>query len=161
MSSQYIETGKIVNTHGVRGEVKVQPWADSPDFLTGFDFLYIDGKPMRVLSSRVHKGFVIILFEGIEDINSAVCLRNKTVCIDRNQADLPEGSFFLQDLYGADVFTETGENIGKLSDILFMPANNVYVVRGKREYLIPAVENFILKTDIENNRLTVRLIDGM
>lgn len=79
---QYIEAGKIVNTHGVRGEVKIQVWLDSPEFMRRFKIIYIDSKPVRLLSSREHKGFLIAMLDGVEDINAAMSLKNKTVYID-------------------------------------------------------------------------------
>ena len=159
--AKYIEAGQIVNTHGVRGEVKIMSWLDSPEFLRSFHTLYLDGVPVEVLSARVQKNFVIAALEGITDINAAMTLKNKTVCIDRDDAALPEGTFFLADILGAKVVTEAGEELGVLTDVLERPGNNVYVVRGETERLIPAVPEFILRTDVENGVITVRLIEGM
>lgn len=103
---QYIEAGKIVNTHGVRGEVKIQVWLDSPEFMRRFKTLYIDSKPVRLLSSREHKGFLIAMLEGVEDINAAMSLKNKTVYIDRADAKLKKGEYFLCDIIGSRVETE-------------------------------------------------------
>lgn len=158
---QYIEAGKIVNTHGVRGEVKIQVWLDSPEFLRRFKTVYIDGKPVKMLSSRTHKNFVIALLEGVEDVNAAMCLKNKTVFIDRDEAKLPEGAYFLQDIIGARVIDENGAEIGTLDDILETPASDVYIVRGETEHMIPAVPEFILSTDAENGVIRVHLIEGM
>ena len=141
---QYIEAGKIVNTHGVRGEVKIQVWLDSPEFMRRFKTLYIDSKPVRLLSSREHKGFLIAMLEGVEDINAAMSLKNKTVYIDR-----------------ADAKLKKGELVGTLEDILETPASSVYIVRGEAEHMIPAVPEFVLKTDAENGIITVHLIEGM
>ena len=161
MKKQYLEAGQIVNTHGVRGEVKIKPWADSAEFLKQFKHLYVDEKPVRVLHSRVHKGCLIAELEGVEDVNAAVRMKNKVVFIDRADVKLPKGSYFIQDLLGADVVDEEGNPIGKLDDVMEMPASNVYVVRGEREILIPAVPAFILNTDVEQGVITVRLIEGM
>jgi len=161
LKKKFLECGKIVNTHGVRGEIKIQPWSDSPQFLTEFENMYVDGECMRVLSARVHKNCVIVLFEGINDINAAMCLRNKTVCIDREDAKLPEGSFFLQDVYGITVFDMAGNELGKVSDVLILPAGNVYVVKGEQEHLIPAVDDFVKQVNIAENRMIVQLIEGM
>ena len=159
--SQYIEAGKILNTHGVRGEVKIEPWVDSPEFLRKFKTLYLDGAPKRVVSARVHKRFVIAALEGVGDVNAAMALKNKTVSIARKDARLPKGSFFLADILGARVVTEEGEGLGVLSDVLDNPGQRVYVVRGERERLIPAVPEFILETNIEGGYIKVRLIEGM
>lgn len=158
---QYIEAGKIVNTHGVKGEVKIQVWLDSPEFLKKFKTVYIDNKAVKLLSGRVHKGFLIAVLEGVEDVNSAMSLKNKTVYIDRGDAKLPKGAYFLQDIIGAQVVTEDGGTVGTLEDILETPASQIYVVRGETEHLIPAVDEFILSVDAENAVVTVRLIEGM
>lgn len=158
---KYLEAGRIVNTHGVRGEVKIQPWADSAEFLLGFQTLYIDEKPYRLLSGREHKGMLIVQFAGLEDVGGAMLLKNKTVFIDRKEAKLPRGSFFIQDIIGASVLDEEGKELGKLFEVLDLPASKVYVVRGEREILIPVVPDFVLKTDVEAGEIIVRLIDGM
>ena len=161
MKERYIEAGEIVNTHGVRGEVKLQPWTDSAEFLARFRTLYIDGAAVRVRSSRVHKGMVLALLEGVEDVNAAMRLKGRTVYIDREDAKLPRGGYFIQDIIGAEVVTEDGEGIGRLEEVIDAPASMVYVVRGERERLIPAVPEFILKTDADAGVITVRLIEGM
>ena len=159
--SKFLEAGEIVNTHGVRGEVKILPWTDSAEVLRGFKTLYINEKPYAVRSSFVHKGCVIAALEGIEDVNAAMALKGRTVCFARADAHLPAGHFFLADILGAKVVTEDGAEVGELVDIIENPTQNVYVVKGEREHLIPAVPEFILKTDAENGVVTVRLIEGM
>jgi len=159
--SKFLEAGEIVNTHGVRGEVKILPWTDSAEFLRGFQTLYINEKPYAVKSSFVHKGCVIAALEGVGDVNAAMALRGRTVCFARADAPLPEGHFFLADILGAKVVTEDGAEVGELTDIIENPTQNVYVVKGEREHLIPAVPEFIVKTDAENGVVTVRLIEGM
>ncbi len=161
MQKRFLEAGRIVNTHGTHGEVKIQPWADSADFLTDFENIYIDGAPLRVINARVHKGFVIAILEGVEDINSAMRLKNKVISIERSSAKLPDGSFFIQDVFGVEVYDSEGLKLGKVSDVLFMPSHNIYVVTGEREYLIPAVPEFVTDLDIPGGRMTVKLIDGM
>ncbi len=158
---QYIEAGKIVNTHGVHGEVKIQVWLDSPEFMRRFKTLYIDSKPVELLSARAHKGFLIAQLAGVDDVNAAMSLKNKTVYIDRNDAKLKKGEYFLCDIIGARVQTEDGTVIGTLEDILETPASSVYIVRGDAEHMIPAVPEFILNTDAENGIITVHLIEGM
>lgn len=163
MKNRYLEAGKIVNTHGIAGEVKILPWADGPEFLLDFDTLYIDGQPVELKGARVHKNCVLAKLAGIDDINQAMKLRDKIVCIDREDVELEEGAFFLADLMGLEVReAETGKVLGTIHDILTPPANNVYVVRGgEREYMIPAVPEFILETNIDGGYLLVRLIEGM
>ena len=158
---QFIEAGKVVNTHGVKGEVKIQVWLDSPEFLKKFKTVYIDNRAVKLVSGRVHKGFLIAVLDGVDDVNAAMSLKNKTVFIDRKDAKLPKGAYFLQDIIGAAVVTEDGESVGTLADILETPASQIYVVKGETEHLIPAVDEFIVKVDAENAVVTVRLIEGM
>ena len=158
---QYIEAGRIVNTRGVAGEVKIEVWLDSPQFLKSFKRCFIDRREVKLLSARVHKGFLIAKLENVEDVNAAMALKGRTVFIDRADARLPKGAFFLQDIIGAAVVDESGSEIGKLADVMETPASNVYVVKGEREHLIPAVPEFILSTDADNGIITVHLIEGM
>ena len=158
---QYIEAGRIVNTHGVAGEVKIEVWLDSPQFMKSFRRCFIDKREVKLLSARVHKGFLIAKLENVEDVNAAMALKGRTVFIDRADARLPKGAFFLQDIIGAAVVDESGNEIGKLADVMETPASNVYVVKGETEHLIPAVPEFILSTDAENGIITVHLIEGM
>ena len=158
---KYLEAGIITNTHCIKGEVKIEVWVDSPEFLRKFKVLYIDNKPVKLLAGRTHKGFLLAKLEGFDDVNAAMTLKNKLVFIDRKDAKLPKGSYFLADLMGARVVDEQGNELGELADIMELPAGNVYVVRGEREILIPAVPEFIKKTDISAGLVTVRLIDGM
>ena len=158
---QYIEAGRIVNTHGVAGEVKIEVWLDSPQFLKSFKRCFIDKREVKLLSARVHKGFLIAKLQGVEDVNAAMALKGRTLFIDRSDARLPKGAFFLQDIIGASVVDEQGNEIGKLADVMETPASNVYVVKGEREHLIPAVPEFIMSTDTESGIITVHLIEGM
>ena len=158
----FIEAGRIVNTHGVQGEVKIEVWLDSPKFFKSFKRFYTaGGQELKVLSARTHKDFVIAKLEGVEDVNAAMALKNKVLSIRRSDAALPHGAFFLQDILGAKVVDEDGHEIGVLQDVMETPASNIYVVRGETEHLIPAVPEFIKKTDAEAGVITVHLIEGM
>ncbi len=165
MKEQYLEVGKVTATHGVMGEVRVQPWADSPEFLCRFKTLYVDKThwPIEVERARVHKNMVILKFHGVTDVPSALAMRNAVLYVDRNDVQLPEGSFFLSDIYGLEVRdAKSGAALGKVDDILTLPAGNVYVVRGGgRELMIPAVPEFIAETDVDGGYLLVNLIEGM
>lgn len=159
---EFIEAGRIVNTHGVAGEVKIEVWLDSPQFFKSFKKLYTKaGEELKVLSARTHKGFVIAKLDGIGDINEAMRLKGKDVSIRRSDAALPKGAFFLQDIIGAKVVDEGGNEIGTLVEIMERPSSNIYVVKGETEHLIPAVPEFIMSTDIDSGLVTVRLIEGM
>ena len=157
----YLEAGKILNTFGVRGEVKLDPWCDSAEFLKPLKTLYIDGAPRAVASSRVHKGMLIVRFADVEDVNGAMLLKNKIVYFARSDVHLPKGRHFVADLLGAAVVDEQGAEIGKLTEVLDMPAGQVYVVQGETEHTIPAVPDFILDIDADEKVIRVHLIEGM
>jgi len=157
-----IQAGKIINTHGIRGEVRIEPWADSPEFLTNFKVIYIDEKPVNVLSMRVHKNIIIAGLENSSSIDDAIKLKNKTVCIDREDTRLEEGRFFVADIIGLKTIDAgKGDVIGIVSEVLFLPANDVYVIKGEREILVPAVPDFIDEVNIAGGYIKVRLIEGM
>ncbi len=162
MKNRFLEAGQIANTHGIQGEVKIVPWADSPEFLCGFDTFYIDGAPVKVLSAKPHKTNVIARLEGVGDVNDAMRLKGKTVSIDRTGVELPGGRHFLADLMGLEVRdAETGAVLGTVVDILTPPSHEVYVVKGAREYMIPAVDEFVKEIDVEGGFIRVSLIEGM
>ena len=152
MKNQFLEAGQIVNTHGIQGEVKIVPWCDSPEFLCQFDVLYVDGKPVKIRSARIHKG----------NVNAAMSMKGKTVFIDRTGVELPDGRHFIADLMGLDVIdAATDEKIGVVADVLTPPAHEVYVVKGEHEYMIPAVDEFLAETNVEGGYIRVRLIEGL
>ena len=158
MKLQFLEAGEIVTTHGVRGEMKVLPWADGPDFLLEFDRVRIDGKDYKVESCRIQKSCNLLKLQGIDTMEAAQAMHGKTLLIYREDAD-PD-IIFAAELIGMEVF-HNDEQIGKIVDVLDYPGNKVYVVKGENEYMIPAVKAFVLATDMEANRMQVRLIEGM
>ena len=158
MKLQYIEAGEIVTTHGVRGEVKVLCWLDDPEMLCEFDRCRIDGKEYEMQQVRVQKTCNLVKFKGIDTMEAAQAMRGKTVELYRE--DIDDQVIFAAELIGVEVFCE-GESIGKIKEVLDYPGNSVYVVRGQYEYMIPAVKQFILNTDVEGNRMDVKLIEGM
>lgn len=163
MKHRFLEVGEIVNTHGVKGEVKIMPWADSPEFLCQFDTLYMDGKPVRLRSVRTNKTLVLASLEGVDTVEAAMRLKGKVLSIDRTGVVLPEGRHFLADLMGLTVLdAATGEELGVIQDILTPPAHEVYVVGGKgKEYMIPAVDAFLAEINVEAGYIRVNLIEGM
>ncbi len=160
-----METGKIVNVHGLKGEVKVYPWCDSPEVLCQFDVLYTNKGtvPMEVQSSRIQKNMVLIKFKGIDTIEQAEELKNKVLYIDREDVELEEGTYFIQDLIGLQVFdADTNEYYGVLSDVLETGANDVYTIKNEelhKEFLIPAIPDVVVSTDIKGNRMTIRPLE--
>ena len=152
MRPAFIPVGQIVNAHGIRGEVKVNPHGFDPEFLTEFDTIYIDGQPVRVRSARVHKTTVLMALPGVDDMDAALALKGKTVSIRRTDAHLPQGQYFDQELVGLRV----------IDWVLIYPAHRIYQVKGQREYLIPAVPGvFIESTDPDAGEMRVHLMKGL
>lgn len=160
MKKQFLEAGQIVSTHGVQGEVKILPWCDGPEFLKEFHTLYIDGKPYQVTQARIHKTMLLCKLEGVSDMNAAQAMKNKVVSIDRNSAKIAEGRVFIADLIGLPVFAD-GQEIGTLRDVYTGPANDVYMVKGAREYMIPAVSEFLEDVNVDEGYIKVKLLKGM
>ena len=158
MKLQFVEAGEIVTTHGVRGEMKVLPWVDGPEILCEFDRVRIAGREYNVESCRIQKSCNLLKVEGIDTMEAAQAMRGKTVELYRE--DIDDEVIFAAELIGVEVYAD-GENIGKIVEVLDYPGNSVYVVKGKYEYMIPAVKQFILATDMEKNETQVKLIEGM
>ena len=158
MKLQYIEAGEIVTTHGVRGEVKVLCWLDDPEMLCEFERCRISGKEYVMEQVRVQKTCNLVKLQGIDTVEAAQLLRGKTLELFRE--DIDEEVIFAAELIGVEVFAE-GEKIGKITEVLDYPGNSVYVVKGEHAYMIPAVKEFILSTDVEKNEMQVRIIEGM
>ena len=158
MKLQFIEAGEIVTTHGVRGEVKVLPWLDSPEDLCEFDRCRIDGVEYKILSCRVQKTCNLVVLSGIDTMEKAQAMRGKTIELYRE--DIDDEVVFAAELIGVEVFCD-GKSIGKITDVLDYPGNMVYVVTGEYSYMIPAVKQFILNTDLAANRMDVTVIEGM
>ena len=148
MKKDLIPTGQIVNTHGLKGYVKVMPWADSPDVLTDFDRFFIDGKEYAVEYAAVQKSMVLLKLKGVDTIDDAAKLRDKEICLSREDTDLEEGTVFIADLIGLPVLAD-GAEIGKITEVLTPPGNDVYVVKGRHEYLIPVVKEFVEEVNTE------------
>ncbi|MEA4965204.1 MAG: ribosome maturation factor RimM [Oscillospiraceae bacterium] len=159
MDQQYLETGEVVSTHAMRGEVKVLPWADGPDFLLQFKTLRVGGRDYEVERSRVQQTCVLLKLRGVDTVEQAMALRGKIVAFDRTGVQ-PEAGYFIADLLGLTVL-EGGHEIGKIADVLQYPGNDVWVVRGEHEYLIPAVKEFITEVCPADGIVHVRLIEGM
>ncbi len=163
MKLETIKVGRIVNAHGIRGEVRVQPRDGDPAFLTRFKTFYIDGQPVSPTANHVHKSLVLMKFPGVEDMNAALTYKDKDLYIRRADARLPEGAYFDDELLGMGVFdAATGEELGKLTAVENYPAHKVYTVKGRREYLIPAVKDvFIKSVDLDRDRMEVQVWEGM
>ena len=158
MKLQFIEAGEIVTTHGIKGEVKVLCWLDDPEMLCDFERCCIDGREVIMEQVRVQKTCNLVKFQGVDTMEAAQAMRGKVVKLYRE--DIDDEVIFAAELIGMEVFAE-GESIGKIVEVLDYPGNSVYVVKGRYEYMIPAVNQFILSTDMEKNEMQVKLIEGM
>ena len=158
MKLPYIEAGEIVTTHGVRGEVKVLSWLDSPEMLCEFDRCRISGREYIMDSVRVQKTCNLVKLRGVDTMEDAQKLRGKTMELYRE--DISDELIFASELVDVEVYAD-GACIGKIKEVLDYPGNSVYIVQGEREYLIPAVKEFILSTDLERNQMQVKLLKGM
>ena len=158
MKLPYIEAGEIVTTHGVRGEVKVLSWRDRPELLCEFDRCRISGREYVMDSVRVQKTCNLVKLRGVDTMEDAQMLRGKTMELYRE--DISDELIFASELVDVEVYAD-GACIGKIKEVLDYPGNSVYVVQGEREYLIPAVKEFILSTDLERNQMQVKLLKGM
>ena len=158
MKLEFLEAGEIVTTHGVRGEMKIYPWSDGPEFLLDFDRVLIDKKVYNIESCRIQKTCNLLKLEGIDSVEDAQKMRGKTVEVYRK--DAPADMIFVPELIGMDVIAD-GVQIGKIADVLDYPGNKVYVIEGEHQYMVPAVKQFILSTDMENNVMQIHIIEGM
>ena len=158
MRLEFIEAGEIVNVHGLRGEVKVLCWLDDPEMLCEFDRCRINGKEYEMEQVRVQKTCNLVKFQGIDTVEEAQKMRGKKVELYRE--DIDDEVIFAAELIGMEVFCN-GEKSGKITEVLDYAGNSVYVVKGQYEYMIPAVKQFILETDMEGNRMEVKLLEGM
>ena len=166
MIKQYLEIGKIVGTHGIKGMVRVQPWSDSGEFLKNFKRFYLnaDGtKYLEPLKIQPHGNVVIISFKNITTIEQAESLRNKIIYINRNDVALPEGRYFINDLIGCTVTdADSKAALGTISDISETGANDIWhITNNGREYLVPAVDEVIVSVDIANNSVVIRPMKGI
>ena len=165
MDNTMIEIGKIVNTHALKGEIKIQPWCDDPEIYFDLEELYIKGNFYELEKARIHKNFVIAKLVGIDSIEQAEKFKNTVVEVEKEAlGELPEGVYYICDLLGCKVETESGINLGTLDDVIKTGSNDVYVLKdtkNKKPILIPVLPETILKVDIENKLIIVKLLKGL
>lgn len=165
MKKEYLEAGKIVNTHGIRGEVKIMPYCDSPELLCEFDRLFM-GKSLEevyIERSRVQKNMIICKIEGVDTPEEAEKLRNKMLYMHRDDLELDEDTYFIQDLIGMTVKNaDTGEIYGIIDDVFQTGANDVYSIKNSdKSYLVPAIADVVITTDIDSGIMTIRPLEGL
>ena len=164
MKKEYLEAGKIVTTHGIRGEVKIMPYTDTPELLCEFDRLFIgkDKAELYIERARVAKNMVIAKIEGVDTVEAAEKYRNKVLFMHRDDLELDEDTYFIQDLIDMEVKdVDSGFVYGKITDVLQNGANDVYVIKGDREYLVPAIPDVVISTDIDSNIMLIRPLEGL
>ena len=166
MKKKYLEAGKIVGTHGVHGELRVQAWCDSPEVLCGLGKLYNENGKMtfNVESARVHKSLVLLKLKGIDTVEKADAMRGNILFLDREDITLPEGAHFIQDLIGLSVSdADNGRQYGHITDVFQTGANDVYEITDKngKKTLIPVVPIVVLHTDVDAGIMRIRPLEGL
>ena len=166
--TDYLELGQIVNTFGIKGMVKIKPFTDDVEQFEQLQTIYIKNKNSKkeyeIEEVKYHKNMILLKLKGIENPEQAETLRESYVIIPREKAKkLEEGTYYIVDMIGLEVFTEEGEKIGILEDIFNTGSNDIYVVKNDlgKQILLPAIEEVIKKIDIENRKITVHLIKGL
>lgn len=165
MKKQFLEAGRIVGTHGLQGEVRVECWCDSPDFLAEFRTLYFDeGEQKLKAKSRPHKNIVLSKLEGVNTVEDAEALRGRVLYINRDDVTLPEGKHFIQDLLGCKVLDADDNSVcyGEITDVFKTGANDVYTItKDGIDYLVPAVDSIVTQKNTDEGFVLVRPIKGL
>ena len=165
MKKEFLEIGKFVGTHGVRGMVRIQPWSDDGEFLTKFKNFYLDNGKTKIKMNKItpHGNVVIAAVDGIDTIEDAEKLRNQVLYIKRADAKLPDGRYFVSEIIGAQVFdADTNVLLGTLTDVSPTGANDVWHIKsGEKEYLVPAISDVIVDVNIDNDIITIRPLKGI
>lgn len=165
MRKEYIQAGQIVGTHGVRGMVRIKPWADSGDFLCRFKVFYLvsDKKPLKINNIQTHGNVVIAGIEGVNSIEQAEALRNHIICIKRSDTDIPHDRYFVDELIGSKVLDfATGKKYGVITDVSQTGANDVWhIKKDEKEYLLPAIKDVVKKVDIDREIVEICPIKGI
>ncbi len=166
MKKQFLDTGKIVGTHGIKGEVRIEPWCDSPAFLCAFKKLYLDkdGKTFIEVKSRPHKNIVLCKIKDVETIEAAEKYRGRVVYINRNDINLEDGVNFVQDLIGLEIIDiNSGIVYGNLTDVLRTGANDVYEItdRSGKKYLAPVIDEVVKEINVDAGYVKINPMKGI
>lgn len=164
MKDDLLELGKIVNTHGIRGEVKIQPWCDEPELFDELEYLFIEGEKYNIVRNRFHKTCQIVQLENVNSIDDAERFKNKVVYINRDDLELPEGRYYIADIEGLTVKEQNGRILGVVDEIIKTGSNDVYSLKdtfNKKPVLIPVIEGVVLETNIDGGYIVVKLPKGL
>lgn len=167
MLKEFLEVGKIVGTHGIKGELRVEPWCDSPEFLTQFQMFYAKegAEILEIVTGRVHKHLFLIQLKDVNTIEQADMMRGKVLFIKRSDVVLPKGRYFVSDLMGMQVFHADDQSIcyGTITDVIKTGANDVYQItdENRKDYLIPVIDQVVIETDIIGRKLLIRPMKGI
>lgn len=166
MQSQvYLEVGRITKTHGINGQLKVQPWCDSPDILLDFKTLYIKDKEVKIDNAKRYKDSVLFSICGVDTLDKAQKFIGSIIYVERSKFPIKEGSYFIKDLIGMKVYDALNEDkyYGIIKNVLQPGANDVYEIEDneKNTILIPAIKDVIKKVDINSNRMEIKPLKGM
>ena len=168
MKNNLLEVGKIINTHGLRGEVKVAVWMDYPEDFEEISYVYIktktELKKLTVTNVKYQKNNLIVKFAEFKDINEAEPYKNFVLYADRDElGELPEGTYYIVDLIGLDVYNEEGEKLGVIADVFNTGASDIYDVKreGKKNLLLPVIDEVVKEIDIEGGRVIVNVMEGL
>ncbi|MGN1298181.1 MAG: ribosome maturation factor RimM [Clostridia bacterium] len=166
--TKYLEIGQIINTFGIKGMVKVKPFTENVRRFDKLEKIYIENKKSRkeyeIEEVKYHKDMVLIKFKGINTLEEANLLRESYLIVDREKEEpLEEGTYYIVDMIGLEVYTEEGELLGKLEDIFNTGSNDIYVVKNElgKQILLPAIGEVIKQIDMENKKMIVHLISGL
>ena len=168
MIKEFLEIGQIVSTHGIKGEVRLNPWCDSPEFVKKFKNLYRDEKgnnSFKIVSCRPRGNVAVLKIEGVDTVEDAQKLRNTILYMKRSDINLPEGKWFVSELIGCSVLDYDDNNIcyGKIKDIESYTANDVWYIETPdgKEVLIPAIKDVVIKCDVANDVAYIRPLRGL
>ena len=167
MIKEFLEVGQIVGTHGVRGEMRLNPWADGPEFVKQFKTFYYDNsgaRSVKVLSARPHGNVAIVKLDGIDTVEKAAAMRNKVLYIKRADAKIADGSYFISELIGCEVYDADNAEIcyGVISDVSETGANDVWhITKEGQEYLIPAIPSVVINVDVAANKVEIKPLRGI
>lgn len=152
-----LRVGKIVNTHGLKGEVKVIPLTDDPKRYNDLEFVLIDGIERKIQGVKYQKDRVIVKVEGINSIEEAEKYKNKYMEIPREYAvPLEEDSYYIADIIGCTVYDTNGKDLGKIFDVIQTKNNDVYWIKKPKELLIPVLLEIVTDIDVENKKITIK-----